>query len=52
VRVGLEDYVGPSQPRNAELVRAIVAMAERAGRPVATPREAAAILRLPPAAAS
>ncbi len=47
VRVGLEDYVGPGEPRNAELVRTIVAMAERAGRPVATPREAAAILRLP-----
>jgi uncharacterized protein (DUF849 family) len=49
VRVGLEDYVGDRRPRNAELVREVVAMAERAGRRVATPREAAAILRLPPA---
>ena len=49
VRVGLEDYTGPGEPQNAELVRAIVAMAERAGRRIATPREAAAILRLPPA---
>ena len=47
VRVGLEDYAGSGEPRNAELVRTIVAMAERAGRPVATPREAAALLRVP-----
>ena len=47
VRVGLEDYVGPDQPRNAELVDAIVQLAKRAGRPVATQAEAAAILRLP-----
>jgi uncharacterized protein (DUF849 family) len=47
VRVGLEDYVGPGQPRNAELVHAVVAMAERAGRRVATSSEAAEILRLP-----
>jgi uncharacterized protein (DUF849 family) len=47
VRVGLEDYAGPNQPRNAELVRAVVAMAKRYGRPVATPAEAAEILRLP-----
>jgi len=47
VRVGLEDYVGSERPRNAELVRTIVAMAERLGRRVATPAEAAEILRLP-----
>jgi uncharacterized protein (DUF849 family) len=52
VRVGREDYVGPQQPRNAELVRVIVAMAERHGRRVATPAEAAEILRLPPRAAA
>ncbi len=52
VRVGLEDYVGPGAPRNVELVHAIVAMAERAGRRVATRAEAAAILRLPPARAA
>lgn len=49
VRVGLEDYAGPGTPRNVELVRAVVAMAERAGRPVATRAEAAALLRLPAA---
>jgi 3-keto-5-aminohexanoate cleavage enzyme len=47
VRVGLEDYVGAEQPRNAELVATIVGMAERAGRRVATPAEAADILRVP-----
>lgn len=47
VRVGLEDYVGPAEPRNADLVTAIVRMAERAGRRVATAAEAAAILRVP-----
>jgi uncharacterized protein (DUF849 family) len=47
VRVGLEDYAGPATPRNADLVRAVVALAERAGRPIATRREAAEILRLP-----
>ena len=46
VRVGLEDYTGPAQPRNVELVRAVVAMAERAGRRVATRPEAAALLGL------
>jgi uncharacterized protein (DUF849 family) len=44
VRVGLEDYAGPRQPRNEELVEEIVAMAERAGRPIATSAEAAAML--------
>jgi uncharacterized protein (DUF849 family) len=47
VRVGLEDYVGPSQPRNADLVADVVRLGERAGRRVATRAEAAAILRLP-----
>ncbi|MEO6026762.1 MAG: 3-keto-5-aminohexanoate cleavage protein [Candidatus Binatia bacterium] len=47
VRVGLEDYSGPGQPRNAELVGGIVALAARHGRPIATAAEAAEILRLP-----
>jgi len=46
VRVGLEDYAGPKQPRNAELVAAIVRMAERMGRSVATPAQAAEMLGL------
>jgi uncharacterized protein (DUF849 family) len=48
VRVGLEDYAGPNQPRNAELVGDIVRMAQRMGRPVATPAQAAAMLGLRP----
>ena len=47
LRVGLEDYDGPRQPRNEELVREVVALAEAAGRPVATPKDAARILGLP-----
>jgi uncharacterized protein (DUF849 family) len=50
VRVGLEDHAGPRTPRNEELVREVVALAARCGRPVATPREAAAILGLAPRA--
>ena len=47
IRVGLEDYAGPRVPRNEELVREVAALAETAGRPVATPQEAAEILHLP-----
>src|SRR5262249_51406195 len=46
VRVGLEDYTGARQPRNEELVREIVSMAKRVGRPIATPAQAAAMLNL------
>jgi uncharacterized protein (DUF849 family) len=48
VRVGLEDYAGPRQPRNEELIAEVVAMARAAGRPIATAREAAALLGVPP----
>jgi uncharacterized protein (DUF849 family) len=47
VRVGLEDYAGPAQPRNEELVAAIAEMAKRRGRPIATPAEAAEIIGVP-----
>ena len=47
VRVGLEDYVGPRTPANAELVREVVRIAEEAGRKVASCAEAATILGLP-----
>jgi 3-keto-5-aminohexanoate cleavage enzyme len=47
LRVGLEDHDGPRQPRNEELVREAVALAEAAGRPVAAPKEAARIPGLP-----
>ena len=47
LRVGLEDYAGTGQPTNEELVRDAVRLARAAGRPVATPEEAASILGLP-----
>ena len=47
VQVGLEPYSGDRTPTNVELVREAVAVAERHGRPVATPTEAAEILGLP-----
>jgi uncharacterized protein (DUF849 family) len=46
VHVGLEDYAGPRQPTNEELVREAVAVASDVGRPVASCREAAALLGL------
>ena len=47
VRIGLEDYEGERSPRNADLVREIVALARNAGRDIATPAEAADLLGLP-----
>ena len=47
LRVGLEDYAGPERPTNLELVERAVALAREVGRPVASPAEAAALLRLP-----
>lgn len=47
LRVGLEDHGGDDQPTNVALVDDAVAAAGRAGRSVATPEEAAAILGLP-----
>jgi len=47
IRVGLEDYAGLEKPSNLELVEAAVALCRAVGRPVATPAEAASILRLP-----
>jgi uncharacterized protein (DUF849 family) len=44
VRVGLEDYAGPRQPSNAELVRELVDLAKQVGRPVATPAQAREVL--------
>jgi 3-keto-5-aminohexanoate cleavage enzyme len=47
LRVGLEDYAGPRQPANVELVRQAVELARAVGRPVASCAEATAILKLP-----
>ncbi len=44
VRVGLEDYAGDRTPTNEELVGDVVAMARRAGRPVATGADAAEVI--------
>jgi len=48
VRVGLEDYAGPRQPRNEQLVAEVVEMARCSGRAVATAGQAAEILGVPP----
>ncbi|MEX0782060.1 MAG: 3-keto-5-aminohexanoate cleavage protein [Dehalococcoidia bacterium] len=45
LRVGLEDYAGPRQPSNEELVREAVALCTDAGRPAANCTEAWAILQ-------
>lgn len=47
VRVGLEDYGGERRPHNLELIEEVAALAKAAGRPPATPIEAAHILGLP-----
>lgn len=48
LRVGLEDYAGPRQPRNVELVAEAVALARAAGREVADPARTSALLGLGP----
>jgi 3-keto-5-aminohexanoate cleavage enzyme len=47
LHLGLEFYGGPRTPTNVELVTEAVELCAKAGRPVATSDEAAAILRLP-----
>lgn len=47
VQVGIEPYGGPRTPTNVELVEEVVALAGRLGRPIATPEQAAAMLKLP-----
>ena len=48
VRVGFEDYAGPEQPSNAELVADVVRMARPAAPPHRQPAvQAAEILQLP-----
>lgn len=47
VRVGLEDYAGPDQPSNDELVREVVRLAKKMGRPIASCADAARVLGLP-----
>jgi 3-keto-5-aminohexanoate cleavage enzyme len=47
LHLGLEFYGGDRTPTNAQLVAEAVELCEKAGRPVATPDQAASILRLP-----
>lgn len=47
VQVGLEPYAGDRTPTNAELVSEVTEIAARYDRPIASPTEAAAILKLP-----
>jgi len=47
LHLGLEFFGGARTPTNVELVSDAVALCEKAGRPVATPDQAASILRLP-----
>ncbi len=47
LRLGLEDYGGPREPTNEELVREAVALCAQVDRPVATCEESARILGLP-----
>ncbi|OBG87933.1 hypothetical protein A5698_25425 [Mycobacterium sp. E136] len=47
LHVGLEFYGGDRTPTNVDLVSEAVALCRRVGRPVATPDQAARILRLP-----
>ena len=52
VRVGLEDYAGERTPSNLELVEEVVELAQKAGRRIATPKEAQALLTAGRAAVS
>jgi 3-keto-5-aminohexanoate cleavage enzyme len=47
LHVGLEFFGGDRAPANADLVHEAVDLCQRAGRPVASPAEAAAVLGLP-----
>jgi uncharacterized protein (DUF849 family) len=46
VQLGLEPYGGPRTPTNEELVREVVALAAKAGRPVAAITEAREMIGL------
>jgi uncharacterized protein (DUF849 family) len=47
LHLGLEFYGGPDTPTNVDLVRRAVELCRQSRRPVASPEEAAKILRLP-----
>jgi uncharacterized protein (DUF849 family) len=45
LRVGLEDYAGPGQPTNLEILERARSLCASVGRPIATPTQATAMLR-------
>lgn len=45
LRVGIEDYVGPGQPTNVEILERARKLCESVGRPIATPSETARLLK-------
>jgi uncharacterized protein (DUF849 family) len=47
LRVGLEDFAGPTTLTNVELVQQAVALARAVGRPVASPADSVRLLDLP-----
>jgi 3-keto-5-aminohexanoate cleavage enzyme len=47
VRVGLEDYAGPGEPSNLDLLRAVVGVVEGLGHTPATIAQARRILGVP-----
>jgi uncharacterized protein (DUF849 family) len=47
LHLGLEFYGGPDTPTNVDLVNRAVELCTKSGRPVASPEQAATILRLP-----
>ncbi|MFO0688429.1 MAG: 3-keto-5-aminohexanoate cleavage protein [Myxococcota bacterium] len=50
LRIGLEDYAGPGQPSNAELVERVAKLCREVGRPLASGAEAADLMKVPAAA--
>jgi uncharacterized protein (DUF849 family) len=47
LHVGLEEHSGRRKPSNEQLVQEAVELAQRVGRPIATPDQAATLLNLP-----
>jgi uncharacterized protein (DUF849 family) len=47
LHVGLEEHSGERKPSNDELVKEAASLARQVGRPVASPVQAASLLRLP-----
>jgi hypothetical protein len=45
LRVGIEDYLGPGQPTNVEILERTQKLCDEVGRPIATPQETKSLLR-------